>query len=185
LRNQCCRRGCTSRRNPPTPCPGPDGLIRIWLDRKFVDRLGHMRGPGESYSDVILRLVQTEGLVLIPAAAQTLCGPVGEHTLCVIMVSPMSKPQTDDLAGGQTFGAWVVARVDPSGKRALVVCACGTAREVGAAALLKGESVGCGCRATPRLSPDAFRPASKFSTELAALEGRSSSKWHRGGGRSA
>jgi hypothetical protein len=39
-----------------TPRPGPDGLIRIWLDRKFVDRLDQMRGPGESYSDVILRL---------------------------------------------------------------------------------------------------------------------------------
>ena len=36
--------------------PGPGGLIRIWLARKFVDRLGQMRGPGESYSDMILRL---------------------------------------------------------------------------------------------------------------------------------
>ena len=34
----------------------PDGQIRIWLDRKFVDRLRSMRGPGESYSDVILPL---------------------------------------------------------------------------------------------------------------------------------
>ena len=41
-----------------TPCPGPDGLIRIWLDRKFVDRLAQMRGPGESYSDVIIRLAK-------------------------------------------------------------------------------------------------------------------------------
>ena len=41
-----------------TPRPGPDGLIRIWLDRKFVDRLGQMRGPGESYSDVIIRLAK-------------------------------------------------------------------------------------------------------------------------------
>jgi hypothetical protein len=40
------------------PRPGPDGLVRIWLDRKFVDRLGQMRGPGESYSDVILRLAK-------------------------------------------------------------------------------------------------------------------------------
>jgi hypothetical protein len=39
-----------------TPRPGPDGLIRVWLDPKFVDRLGQMRDPGESYSDVILRL---------------------------------------------------------------------------------------------------------------------------------
>jgi hypothetical protein len=27
----------------------------IWLDRAVVDRLRAMRGPGESYSDVILR----------------------------------------------------------------------------------------------------------------------------------
>jgi hypothetical protein len=40
------------------PSEGPDGLIRIWLDRKVVDRLGQMRGPGESYSDVILRLAR-------------------------------------------------------------------------------------------------------------------------------
>ena len=39
----------------PSPL-GEDGLIRVWLDCKFVDRLGQMRGPGESYSDVILRL---------------------------------------------------------------------------------------------------------------------------------
>ena len=38
--------------------PQPDGRggVRIWLDRKYVDRLAQMRGPGESYSDVILRL---------------------------------------------------------------------------------------------------------------------------------
>lgn len=41
-----------------TPRPGPDGLIRIWLDRKFVDRLGEIGSPGESYSDVILRLAR-------------------------------------------------------------------------------------------------------------------------------
>ena len=28
-----------------TPRPGPDGLIRIWLDRKFVDRLGEIAQP--------------------------------------------------------------------------------------------------------------------------------------------
>jgi hypothetical protein len=44
------------------PRPGPDGLVRIWLDRKFVDRLGQMRGPGESYSDVILRLAKASWL---------------------------------------------------------------------------------------------------------------------------
>jgi hypothetical protein len=28
----------------------------IWLDRAVVDRLRSLRGPGESYSDIILRL---------------------------------------------------------------------------------------------------------------------------------
>ena len=28
----------------------------MWLERPFVDRLKAMRGQGESYSDVILRL---------------------------------------------------------------------------------------------------------------------------------
>ena len=30
----------------------------IWLDHSVVARLRAMRGPGESYSDVILRLVE-------------------------------------------------------------------------------------------------------------------------------
>jgi hypothetical protein len=33
----------------------------IWLERAMVDRLRSLRGPGESFSDVILRLVETEG----------------------------------------------------------------------------------------------------------------------------
>jgi len=33
-----------------------DGMIRIWLDRKFVDQLSQMKAPGEGYSSVILRL---------------------------------------------------------------------------------------------------------------------------------
>jgi hypothetical protein len=40
------------------PSKGPDGLIRIWLDRKVVDRLRAFRGHGESYSDVIIRLAE-------------------------------------------------------------------------------------------------------------------------------
>ena len=40
------------------PSMGPDGLIRIWLDRAVVDRLTALRGPGESYSDVIIRLAE-------------------------------------------------------------------------------------------------------------------------------
>ena len=33
----------------------------IWLDRAVVDRLRAMRGLGESFSDVILRLVASSG----------------------------------------------------------------------------------------------------------------------------
>ena len=40
------------------PPKGADGMIRVWLDRRFVDRLKALRGPGESYSDVILRLAK-------------------------------------------------------------------------------------------------------------------------------
>jgi hypothetical protein len=32
---------------------------QIWLARAVVDRLSAMRGPGESHSDVILRLAKT------------------------------------------------------------------------------------------------------------------------------
>jgi hypothetical protein len=36
------------------------GERNIWLARAVVDRLKALRGPGESYSDVILRLVEVE-----------------------------------------------------------------------------------------------------------------------------
>jgi hypothetical protein len=36
------------------------GQRLIWLDRAMVDRLRAMRGPGESYSDVILPLTESE-----------------------------------------------------------------------------------------------------------------------------
>ena len=36
--------------------PDANGQRHIWLERKFVDRLKAMRGPRDSYSDVILRL---------------------------------------------------------------------------------------------------------------------------------
>jgi hypothetical protein len=32
----------------------------VWLDHAVVARLRAMRGPGESYSDAILRLVESE-----------------------------------------------------------------------------------------------------------------------------
>jgi len=37
---------------------GSDGQVEIWLDRQVVDLLDLMRGPGESYSDVIIRLAR-------------------------------------------------------------------------------------------------------------------------------
>jgi hypothetical protein len=46
------------------PSSGQDGLIRVWLDRKFVERLAALRGPGDSYSEVILRLAKVGDLRL-------------------------------------------------------------------------------------------------------------------------
>jgi hypothetical protein len=40
----------------------------IWLDDAMADRLGAMRGPGESYSDANLRLVD---MVATPTHRQT------------------------------------------------------------------------------------------------------------------
>jgi hypothetical protein len=40
--------------------PDEQGGRMIWLPRNVVDRLRSLRGPGESYSDVILRLVKLE-----------------------------------------------------------------------------------------------------------------------------
>ena len=36
----------------------PNGEFYVWLEPKYVDRLRAMRKPGESYSDVILRLAE-------------------------------------------------------------------------------------------------------------------------------
>ena len=40
--------------------PSERGERVIWLDAVVVDRLAALRGPGESFSDVILRLVERE-----------------------------------------------------------------------------------------------------------------------------
>ena len=37
---------------------GSDGQMRVWLDHDLVDALRSLRRPGESYSDVILRLAK-------------------------------------------------------------------------------------------------------------------------------
>jgi hypothetical protein len=40
--------------------PNEKGERLIWLEPRVVDKLSALRGPGESYSDVILRLVESE-----------------------------------------------------------------------------------------------------------------------------
>jgi hypothetical protein len=37
------------------------GECHVWLEPMVVDHLKFLRGPGESFSDVIHRLVETEG----------------------------------------------------------------------------------------------------------------------------
>ena len=37
---------------------GRNGQLRIWVDRTFLDQLLAVRRPGESYSNVILRLAK-------------------------------------------------------------------------------------------------------------------------------
>jgi hypothetical protein len=38
-----------------------DGQRFIWLEPRIVDKLKALRGPGESYSDVFLRLAADQG----------------------------------------------------------------------------------------------------------------------------
>jgi hypothetical protein len=40
------------------PERAPDGSVGIWLDHSTVAKLRQMRGPGEDYSAVILRLAE-------------------------------------------------------------------------------------------------------------------------------
>ncbi|MGO9422133.1 hypothetical protein [Roseiarcus sp.] len=40
--------------------PDAKGELQIWLDPAVVDRLAAMRRPGESFSDVIVRLFQND-----------------------------------------------------------------------------------------------------------------------------
>jgi hypothetical protein len=47
--------------------PGDQGDVVIWLDQATVDRLDAMRGPGESYSDAIIRIASGCPPVLLVA----------------------------------------------------------------------------------------------------------------------
>jgi hypothetical protein len=83
----------------------------------------------------------------------------------MLISSPMSA-----VSSGRQFDAWVVATVDPTGKRETVVCQCGAAAQIAVDALLSGESKGCGCRLTPRPPRDAGRPL-RFSAAVARDQG--------------
>ena len=43
------------------PYTNEHGERTVWLDEVWVNRIGAMRGPKESYGDVILRIVQGAG----------------------------------------------------------------------------------------------------------------------------
>src|SRR5208283_597911 len=87
------------------------------------------------------------------------------------------------VLSGRHFGAWVVARIDTSGRRALVVCKCGEMRQVAIEALTAGESVGCGCRLTRHRPGYPQADSAAFASAVARQESRSSWKQPRGGGR--
>jgi hypothetical protein len=40
--------------------PDAKGERHIWVDRVVAERLASLRGPGESYSDVVLRIAEIE-----------------------------------------------------------------------------------------------------------------------------
>ena len=56
----------------------PNGDWFIWLEPQIVAKLKAMRGPGESYSDVILRVARGDGdsimrLTFVPWPARKQC----------------------------------------------------------------------------------------------------------------
>jgi hypothetical protein len=66
------RFGQSIRRDRPTLPAGsveqeivPDGEYRVWLARDVVNRLRALREPGETFSDVILRLCQRGAIAMI------------------------------------------------------------------------------------------------------------------------
>jgi hypothetical protein len=50
----------------------------VWLEPNVVNRLRAMRGPGESYSDVILRLVEIEGSMTIDLGHRRVTAQIAE-----------------------------------------------------------------------------------------------------------
>jgi hypothetical protein len=74
------------------------------------------------------------------------------------------------------FGAWRAISADPLGRRVTCICACGSIRQVATEALTNGESVGCGCSATPRPKRTA-RPG--FAATFAEAELRAATRRHQ------
>ncbi len=98
-------------------------------------------------------------------------------------LAPIGDADSGAVAG-RHFGAWVVAKLDASGRRALVGCKCGETRQVSVDALRSGESTGCGCRLTQQHRPGyPQHNRGGFASAVAKQESRSSWKRHRGGGR--
>ena len=94
----------------------------------------------------------------------------------------LNKAQLDsDAMAGRRFGAWTVAQLDPTGRRALCICACSSRREIALVALEAGDSRGCGCSATPTMRRP-VRLSAGFAADLAASESRAGRKRHFGAG---
>jgi len=87
-----------------------------------------------------------------------------------------------DAEPSSRFGAWVVARVDQTGRRATVVCKCGVARQVSVEVLISGASLGCGCLKTPRGNYPQKSRTGGFASAPASAEGRSGRKRQFGSG---
>ncbi len=62
----------------------------------------------------------------------------------------VARAEATAVEPGSKFGAWLVAAVDPTGRKALCVCRCQTANQVAVDALRSGSNQGCGCTLTPR-----------------------------------
>jgi hypothetical protein len=82
----------------------PDRECRVWLPRAVVIRLSALRGPGETFSDVILRLGSSgESLTLTeaaPSAAGSFTPPSALDARCLMTkraLSHNSKPSIGPL----------------------------------------------------------------------------------------
>jgi hypothetical protein len=67
---------------------GRNGKMRIWVDRKFVDRLLELRSAGENYSDVLL--APDDGSKLLPLCPASTRRPVCQRALARESANPAS-----------------------------------------------------------------------------------------------